>query len=70
MNNATFAADPKIVAFKRRVEVAVEEPLQFYVVPTDYKGFMWLIKHKILGCKLTAPNYNKQYNTLTGSMQQ
>ena len=70
MKNVALATDPKIIAFTRRAEVAVEEPLQFFIVPTDYKGFMWLIKNRILGRKLTGPSYNKHYNTLTGSMQE
>ena len=70
MKNVALATEPKIIAFTRRAEVAVEEPLQFFIVPTDYKGFMWLIKNRILGRKLTGPSYNKHYNTLTGSMQE
>ena len=70
MKLTSLSIDPKIVTFNRRAEVAVEEPLQFFIVPTDYKGFMWLIKNRILGRKLTAPSYNRQYNTLTGSMQE
>jgi len=70
MKNIALAQEPKLVAFSRRAEVAVEEPLQFFVVPTSYQALAWLAKNKLLGRKLTAPSYNRQYNTLTGSMQE
>ena len=68
MKLTSLSIDPKIVAFSRRTEVAVEEPLQFFVVPTSMAGLMWLAKQKLLGRKLTNPKFNKTTNIITGMM--
>ena len=68
MQWTNLAMDPKIVAFNRRTEVAIEEPLQFFVEPTSMAGLMWLAKQKLLGRKLTNPKFNKATNIITGIM--
>ena len=70
MQWTSLAIDPKIVAFNRRTEVAIEEPLQFFVVPTSMAGLMWLAKQKLLGRKLTNPKFNKATNIITGIMSE
>jgi hypothetical protein len=68
MKLTSLLIDPKIVAFSRRTEVAVEEPLQFFVVPTSMAGLLWLAKQRLLGRKLTNPKFNKATNIITGAM--
>ena len=68
MKNIALATEPKVIAFSRRAEVAIEEPLQFFVVPTSMAGLMWLAKQRLLGRKLTNPKFNKATNIITGVM--
>ena len=50
-------------------QLVLDEPLQFFVVPTSIRGIMWLAKNKILGFKLTGPNYNKKTGFISGTME-
>jgi hypothetical protein len=70
MKLTSLSIDPKIVAFSRRTEVAVEEPLQFFVVPTSMASLLWLAKQKLLGRKLTNPKFSKATNIITGVMSE
>lgn len=68
MKQTALATDPRMM-IPRRVDVAsFDSPLEFFVVPTDYQGFVWLAKQKLLGKKLTAPIFDNATKRITGKM--
>lgn len=68
MKATALATEHKLLSQSNIIPAALDEPLEFFVVPATFQGFMWLAQRKLLGKKLRDPGYNRDTGTIVGKM--